>query len=303
MAALAAVVLAALAGTAASAAPAPARPAAAAAGAHLDSLVGSVRFVVEGGEPAVAAAARCRDALRRRAASLAAALLPPGAVPRPVLCHVLPTAAFRERFAGGVPDWGLAVALRGGRVIAIDWERQGTNRRPLEEVFCHELAHAWLEQATGGAAVPTWFHEGVALRLSGEWRFIDTVELMLEGRPPPLRRLDGPFPDPAGWADQAYRVSLRAVLALEKQHGRDVIARLAAATAAGGDFDAAFEHVTGATLDAFVAAFDAGWRRGLGWLFTLTRWPGLFILLGLAFLGAGAARRLRLRRLSSLEDD
>lgn len=295
--------LTALAGAAAAAAPAPARPAASAAGARLDSLVGSVRFVVEGGEPAVAAAARCREALRRRAATLAAALLPPGAVPRPVVCHVLPTDAFRERFAGGVPDWGLAVALRGGRVIAIDWRRQGANRRPLEEVFCHELAHAWLEQATGGAAVPTWFHEGVALRLSGEWRFIDTVELMLEGRPPPLRRLDGPFPDPAGWADQAYRVSLRAILALEKRYGRDVIARLAAATRAGGDFDAAFELATGAALDAFVTEFDAGWRRGLGWLFTLTRWPGLFILLGLAFLGAGAARRLRLRRLASLEDD
>jgi hypothetical protein len=189
-----------------------------------------------------------------------------------------------------------------GRLVAIDHSRMQAVGRGVREVFLHEMVHALLFQGAGEAWLPTWFHEGCAMRYSGEWRFSDTVSLILDGHVPSLDRLQGRFPAHAGHADRAYRTSLLAVIRLQDRHGPEVTARLVAAARRTGNFSLAFQEVTGSDLNDFVADFSAAMKLRLGWLVMLTRWPTLFVLASLIFLlGAGRKFVRNRRRLAEME--
>lgn len=234
---------------------------------------------------------------------LSVRLLPPGASADTVDCLVAGSAEFTRLFAGTTPDWGVGLAFPTGRAVAIDRERLPAVGRGAREIFLHEMVHALLFQGTGGAWLPTWFHEGAAMEVSGEWRFVDTVSLALAGRVPQLGRLQGRFPAVAANADLAYRTSLLAVRRLKERHGALAVPAVLAATAAAGDFEAGFLAATGETPEDFGREFDAHMRLRFGWLVMLTRWPALFVLMALV-LAVGGARKVLLtrRRLAAMDE-
>lgn len=263
----------------------------------------AVRFIVES-QAGLDMARQCDQIWSAEGPRLAAALMPAGVIPDTVACLLLGTSSFQERFGTTIPDWGVGLALPSGRAVALDFGRIGVVGRGLREVFLHEMTHALLFQSTADTWLPTWFHEGVALRFSGEWRFLDTVSLALDGYVPTLQRLQGRFSGSVVQADRAYRTSLLAVSRLEDLYGPQIIGDLVESTAALGDFGAAFVEVTGEPLDGFQKDFDRTMRLRYGWVFILTRWPVLFVLMSLAF-ALGAVRKIILtrRRLNDLPDD
>jgi hypothetical protein len=246
----------------------------------------------------------CHELWQAQGQDVAAALLPAGARADTVVCLVLDSAAFARHFAGRAPDWGVGLALWPGRVIAIDYQRAPAVRGGAREIFLHEMTHALLMQVAGQVRLPAWLHEGAAMRMSGEWRWRDTANVVLEGRLPSLERLHGPFPDAAVAADQAYRASLLAVDLLERDHGPGAVARIARAAADSGDFRAGFAAATGEDVDRFQARFDAAMNLRFGWLLALGRWPTLFVLMSVLFV-IGATRRLvrARRRLRAMADE
>jgi len=262
-----------------------------------------VRFVTDG-NTAVGAADRCHRIWIAEGPGLAAALVPAGTELDTVTCFLLTSARFEAEFGRSIPDWGIGVALSQHRVIAIDVERLSTVGRGLREVFLHEMVHALLFMSAGETWLPTWFHEGCAMRWSGEWRFTDTVSLALEGRVPDLDRLQGRFPAVATMADRAYRTSLLAVDWLQERHGPHTVVAVVAATRRHGNFGYGFEDATGESLDSFTNAFAARMRLRFGWLVMLTRWPTLFVLLALILM-VGAVRKtiIARRRLAAMEDE
>lgn len=282
-----------------------------AASARADAAPGRglpvVAFQVED-EPARLAAQDCAAAWTEAAPGLAAALgvgrPAPGAAPDTVACLVLGTAAFGRLFGGALPDWGVGVALPGGRVVAIDHQRLPAVGRGIREVFLHEMTHALLMREAGGADLPAWLHEGLAMRLSGEWRFSDTVSLALEGRVPDLWDLRGPFPGASGRAHRAYLTSQLAVGRLVDEHGPEVVPRLLAAIRQSGDLRAAFSEATGAPLEVFEDRFRRAMELRFGWLVLLTRWPALFVLLAVVLAASAITRLARnRRRLAAMADD
>jgi len=290
--------------------PAPAGALVPAGAAHHARLVlPVVGFRVED-EPSRQAAEQCAAIWSDEAPRLAAELgltLPDRAgatAPDTVDCLVLGTEAFGRYFAGRLPDWGVGVALSGGNVVAVDHARLPAVGRGLREVFLHEMTHALLMRASGDVELPAWLHEGLAMRLSGEWRFSDTVTLAMEGRVPDLSDLRGAFPGGAQRAGRAYLTSELAVDRLLDTHGQDVVRRLLAATRETGDFREAFEQVTGAPLEVFENRFASAMNLRFGWLVVITRWPALFVLLAVV-LAVGAVARLNRnrRRLAAMADD
>lgn len=266
-----------------------------------------VAFRVED-EPGRRAAEACAAAWAGSAPELAAALGIEaggvGAAPDTVECLVVGTATFTRLFGASLPDWGVGVALPGGRIVALDHERLPAVGRGAREVFLHEMTHALLMREAGGVDLPAWLHEGLAMRLSGEWRFSDTVSLAMEGRVPDLWDLRGPFPGAARRAQRAYLTSELAVGRLLDEHGPGVVPRLLAEARRTGDLRAAFEAATGAPLEVFEDRFARAMQLRFGWLVLLTRWPALFVLLALV-LAAGAVARLarNRRRLAAMADD
>ena len=253
-------------------------------------------------EAALPVARLCREVWQQHGRALADALLPAGTEPDTVLALILPSRIFDQYFQRRLPDWGVGVAMPPGRLIALDHERLPAVGPGPETVFLHEMTHAYLFQGAGEARLPTWLHEGAAMRASGEWRFADTVGVILEGRLPSLASLDGPFPRGAPAAQQAYRTSLLAVNWLESQHGPRAVPRIVAAAGRTGDFEAAFFEVTGETAGDFAARFAGAMRLRYGWVLLLFRWPTLFVIMSLVFV-VGAVRKIVIQRRSLREPE
>jgi len=251
-----------------------------------------------------AVAEECHQIWLARGPELVAALATPDAVTDTVTCLVLDTASFRRVFAGRLPEWGVGLALGNGQVVAVDYSRLPAVGRGVEEVFLHEMVHAILFQAAGGSPIPAWLHEGAAMRFAGEWRFVDTVSLVLEGHVPELSRLQGAFPVSTQLAQRAYHTSLLAVDRLIDQHGDQVVGRLVQITRETQTFSVAFLQVTGETEASFAVEFAADMRLRYGWLVMVTRWPVMFVLLGVLLL-VGGARKIILsqRRLAEMAAD
>lgn len=251
-----------------------------------------------------AVVAQCRAVWESEGPGLADLLLPPAVPADTVVCLVLDTPSFQRLFGTRLPDWGVGVALGHGRLVALDYSRLPAVGRGAREVFLHEMVHALLFQGAQGQWLPTWLHEGAAMRYAGEWKFTDTVSLVLDGRVPDLASLQGAFPGSSHRADRAYRTSLLAVDRLLDQYGPTVIGDLVAATVAQENFPAAFAEVTGQADTVFYADFAAAMHLRYGWLVLVTRWPGLFVLLALVLLiGGGRKLLLSRRRLARMDDE
>lgn len=264
-------------------------------------LGSSVALKVEPGvDPAVVA--ECREALATAWPDLVAQAWPfDGARPH-IEILLLTARGFRARTSGHGTDWDVGLAS-GGRAW-VDVERPLGPGGSASRVLLHETVHCLLFEAMPGVGdVPVWFHEGVAQLLSGEWRFRDTVSLVLDGDIPDLDGLESGFPADRGRADQAYRTSLLAVQALRRWYGDDVIPRLIRETRSTGSFIEAFRTTTGVAIWEFQGRFGNELRQRYGWLVNLTRWPDLFALLAVAFVvGAVAKRRRDRRRFDALDE-
>ncbi len=255
----------------------------------------TVHFRVES-EAGLAVAETCGDLWKTEGPRIISELVPAHVVLDTVTCLILDDASFNNNFAGRLPDWGVGVALPGGRLIAINYSRLPAVGRGAREVFLHEMVHAVLFQMTGKVWLPTWFHEGCAMHYSGEWRFSDTVSLVLDGRVPNLNHLQGSFPAPAGLADRAYRTSLLAINRLRHEYGENAVGEILLATQSTGAFSLAFAQVTGAGLGEFMDDFASAMNLRLGWAVMLTRWPTLFVIMSLVFATGAARKMIRTRR-------
>ena len=243
----------------------------------------------------------CRQALAQAWPAMIAEVWPiDGARPRFEI-RLMTTGGFRALHRDRIADWG--VGLAADDQAWVDVERSLGGGRTAAHVTVHEAVHCLLHQALPGVTgVPAWFHEGLAQDLSGEWRFRDTVSLILDGHVPDLANLETGFPADAGRADQAYRTGLLAVQSLRAWHGQDVVPRLIVAARRTGDFREAMRQVTGAQPSVFRERFAASVRVRFGWLVAATRWPTFFVLIALiAGLGIAARRRRDRRRFDALD--
>jgi hypothetical protein len=260
-----------------------------------------VVFQVEG-EGGLPVAGLCERIWARHGAALADDILPAGVRADTVLCLILPTDRFEAYFAGHLPDWGVGVALPPGRLIALDHQRVPSVGPGIEAVFLHEMAHALLFQAVGPVPLPTWLHEGVAMRAAGQWRIVDTLSVVLSGRLPSLGSLAGAFPRGGAAAQTAYRTSLLAVNWLEKEHGPQAVRRIIAAVRQSQDFEAGFTAATEETPGAFARRFAGAMKVRFGWFLLLFRWPTLFVMVAILF-AVGAVRKIVLYKRSLRQEE
>lgn len=96
------------------------------------------------------------------------------------------------------PPYASGVAYRGLGLVLLTLRPPDPNGEieDLSEVFRHELVHVALDEAVLGHAVPRWFHEGLAIQVSGEDRFkrLQTLwSAVLSGTLVPLQQLDRRF--------------------------------------------------------------------------------------------------------------
>jgi len=170
----------------------------------------------------------------------------------------------------------------------------------LEDVFLHEIGHILIGRAAGGAPVPRWFHEGLALTAERSPGLRDRTQLMmavlLERRS--IASLDAAFAGGSSSATRAYALSGAMIRHVLQRHGQDAPARVLARLATGEPFANAFHRATGESLAAAEAAFwrNSWWQQIIPFLTsTAVIWFGV-MLLALFARRARAVRRDALRQ-------
>ena len=207
---------------------------------------------------------------------------------RPIRVYLIPESS---PLARNVPRWIAGFARGAEDLVVLFPERIPTYPySSLPELLRHEVAHVLIDRSTGGATLPRWFHEGLAMIAEGSWRMSDQSRLamaLLRSGQPELDDLSALFSGDEQRVAWAYAVSGAFVRDLLRRHGEDVIAGLLAAILASVDSRPATE------LDRF-------WRRSAlwyRWLPIVTSSSVLWIAISLLALVAIRRRRARDRAL------
>lgn len=207
-----------------------------------------------------------------------------------------------EEWAGeDVPGWALAIAHTRRRGIVVNMElTTPTLENNLLFTMRHELCHLALGQVEleTGHAFPRWFHEGVAVRVTGFRHFQQTAPfevLAAHNRLIPLSKLANDFPAAAAGAELAYMESERFVNFLAEQTD-DSLLPLIAEFKKGAPFTEAVQRATGKPLPELEREWRDSIKSSHPWLFTFWRILSLFAILAIGTIIAFVIVSLRGRR-------
>jgi hypothetical protein len=220
-------------------------------------------------------------------------------------------AGFRALMGDRFPHWGVGAAFPQRRLIVL-MPFRGDHAETLQTAR-HEVSHVLLFQATQrdgdneARRVPTWFDEGVAMWVAGEWRLNDSIDVffgVLSGGLVPLAELDRVLGFPQARAQLAYSQSQMAVTYLMELGGPSAVGEIVRIVRDGEPFDVAIQNVTGLTMVEFeirLARF-VGSRYGLAAMATSS--PALWFYASLLILVAYVSVRLRNRaRVKAWEEE
>jgi len=167
-----------------------------------------------------------------------------------------------------LPEWGGGGAV-GRDLIVIPIDRSPLPDVNLPQVTVHELTHIALERAYGRLHVPRWFHEGLAMTLSGQLSFDEQLSLsraVFSRRLLPLDSIEMVNRFDVHEAELAYSESHLAVAWMIDRYGLDGIPELLRALRSCGSFDAALKQeygLTDAELDRLVRNYIVERYRGV----------------------------------------
>lgn len=204
-----------------------------------------------------------------------------------------------------MPEWAAGIAIVSTRTAVIRIDRIGPyGQRRLENVLTHELAHLVMAEAAGAGrdAMPRWFREGVAGHIAHDGEWLDFLHLWLSPAASsrhPLAIIEASFEqaDSETARRAAYAGSFAFIGHVVQNHTEAALARTLRGLSEGLDFEQAWARATAASLRKEEADWSAGTRGLRRWTAVLTSSVTLWGVITALFLLAGAARRVRTRRL------
>lgn len=196
------------------------------------------------------------------------------------------TAAF-----GGVPDWGVGVAIPRKDYISVLSPVGENFSQPFEEIVRHELAHIAIHKRAGGKLIPRFMDEGFAMMFAHQWSFGDDITVAkarLTGSLYSLWEIDGVNMLNSAQARIAYAESYLAVKFIIETFGKQAFQNLLDGFGQGKNRDAVFQEVLGTSFIGFDKMFADHLKNNYHWVMILTDpiilWTGLVLLFLLGFI-------------------
>lgn len=205
-----------------------------------------------------------------------------------------------------LPEWGGGGAL-GRDTIVIPVDRPSAfYRSDMERIILHEMVHCAIARAWGVLHVPRWFHEGMAMSLSGEIDFDEQVTLsraIVLRALVPLDSMEYLNRFSHTRARIAYAQCHFAVQFLLSTYGYDLLPELLSASRSTRRFDTACRQVFGLSIQELEALLKKEMARRYRLFFLLTDyaflWIGILLLAVVAFIATkqrNRKKRLRMER-------
>ncbi|MBI3185100.1 MAG: hypothetical protein HYZ28_23435 [Myxococcales bacterium] len=191
------------------------------------------------------------------------------------------------------PSWAIALAYPAHNLLIVD--AHSLAEADGAATLRHELAHVALGQL--GGPWPRWFHEGLAMHLTGEQRYslshyATLVRAVHQDRIFAFEDLSESWPDRPADVEVAYAQSVSFVAFLTERRGSAALSELVSGVKSGEPFETAFAKAFGTTL----RLEERSWRDELpgrySWLPIITGGSTLWVLAALVCV-AGYIRRRR----------
>ena len=165
---------------------------------------------------------------------------------------------FRNLVGSEFPDWGAGGASLKYSTIAIKSPKYIKVGKSFRELLGHELTHIMLNRASGNQWLPRWIHEGLSMRVSGEWTIgqdILVAKAAWTKRLLNLYRLENLSEFSGAQANLAYTESYLAVGDLIKPSDRYLLADLLAMYRDNHDFYKSFKYMVGVDYSGWTATW------------------------------------------------
>jgi hypothetical protein len=210
--------------------------------------------------------------------------------------------------SGLLPEWGGGGTI-GANLIVIPTTFKPFLDQSFSQITRHELVHAVLARSYPGVDIPRWFHEGVAMTLSGEISFEENVvvsKAIFAGSLMELSWVDSVNGFGRNRADLAYARSHLAVQFLIEQYGMETIAEILQAAQRTGSFWQGMRAVLSISPQEFdfLASKDMSSRYRFAFIFAdySALWVGIALLFLVATLAAIVRKRKKFDQMTKEEE-
>ncbi len=203
-----------------------------------------------------------------------------------------------ENFNGVLPEWGGGGTI-GGDLIVIPTTFKPFLDQSFAQVTRHELVHAVLARAYPGLYIPRWFHEGVAMTLSGELSFQEDVivsKAIFTGARMPFASIDSVNNFGRNRADLAYAKSHLAVLFLVDRYGIESIPDILSTAKRTGTFWEGMHTALALSPTDFDYLVNGDISSRYRFAFIFADYSAFWVAIAFLFLVAAGAALVRKRK-------
>ena len=201
--------------------------------------------------------------------------------------------------ATGMPRWAAGVAHSSTGEIMVAEHAPDGSLSDLDNLVRHEMAHVALHRATGGAAVPRWFHEGIAESFADRIDILRVQSLaaaVFGVGVPRLDALEDSFRGDPQQVTVAYAAARDLVnhIRFRDASGAD-LRQLLGQLRLGRSFEGAVLSAYGVTLEELEAEWRSGLTGRFSWFPMISSGGMPFFVLGPLFVVAFIRRRRQIR--------
>ena len=202
----------------------------------------------------------------------------------------------KEKYS--LPEWGGGGAIGKDNII-VPIDKNPFLNHTIYQVTVHELVHIAINRICQDVAVPRWFHEGLAMILSGEATTRENIVIskaLFSGSLMQLHSIDSVNAFSRFRAELAYCQSRQAVLYLIDTYGLEVVAEIIEASKQKKSFWSGFKEVLELSEKELQLLYQSYIMKNHGRLFWLVDyylvWSGIVLL----FLIGYVATVIRIRK-------
>lgn len=203
-----------------------------------------------------------------------------------------------QKYAFTLPEWGGGGAIGKDRIVVHIDKKPFLDHNPYQTMV-HELVHIAINRTCSGFHAPRWFHEGLAMALSGEVSERENIVIsraLFTGSLMSLRAIDSVNSFSRFRAELAYCQSRQVIRYLIANYGIEIIPELIQAANRSGSFWQGYHNIlriSEAELESYYRKFIMENHGRFFWLVDTYLVWGVMVLL---FLTAYIFTVIRIRR-------